>query len=138
MKTSLTVPKVANLPADANVEKYIISELASAGVHVRVQPAATTSSVYLVFDGGLARSCRIGDHRGKGYKYKYEIGSHYRKTETVRFKFDGRWHDRHLYTPEDAPRLVQDVLDLRKSIILKYGNPWYTQRTKELLRKASN
>lgn len=137
MKISLSLPKVTKLPEDANVEKYIVSELVSAGVHVRAHPAATTSSVYLEFDGGLARSCRIGDHKGKGYKYKYEIGPHYRKTETVRFKFDGRWHDRHLYTPEDAPRLVQDVLDLRKSIILKYGKPWYTQRTKDLLRKAT-
>lgn len=105
--------------------KAITSALEARGVHVEVKPAVTTTSVYLAFDGGLLKQARIGDHRGKGYHYTFEIGRHVKPPFQVEMTYQGSPYTRYRYTDQQVDDLVTQVLILRSNLRAKYGKDWY-------------
>ena len=111
--------------SNASLLAEITRRLEARGVHVHVHHAVTTSSVYLRFDHGVLKQARIGDHKGKGYFYTYEIGKHIRSCSEVKKTFEGREYTIYRYSPEFVGDLVMQVLTLRANLYGKYGKPQY-------------
>lgn len=104
---------------------HISKRLRSKGVEVDVQPAISTNSFYLIFDGGVLKKARVGDHKGKGYHYTYEIGKHVKPPYEVTATYEGSTYTRYRYTAEQAEDLITQVLILRSNIRSKYGKELY-------------
>jgi hypothetical protein len=128
----MTGPSLSNKQIVAEITR----RLGIRGIDVWVQPAVTTSSFYLTFDWGVLKKARVGDHRGKGYAYTYEIGKHYRNYEEVDRKWEGKTFTRRLYPSTDVGRLVNDVIMLRAQIIQKYGTDNYEAIVTKAKEKA--
>lgn len=114
----------------------ITRRLRARGVHVHVHPAVTTSSVYLRFDHGVLKQARIGDHRGKGYFYTYEIGKHVKSCAQIKKSFEGREYIIYRYSPEFVGDLVMQVLTLRANLYGRYGKPQYERYVEEAGRRV--
>lgn len=119
-----------------DLTKIITDALEAVGIDVRVQHAITTTSVYLQFDGGLLKSARVGDHKGRQYNYTYEIGSHVQPPFEIEKIYMGQPYTRYRYKPEDVEKLVQRVRVMRTDLTHKYGKDWYMRmRSKKLSEK---
>lgn len=116
--------------------KYIVKQLRAKGVRVDIQPSITTSSVYLSFDHGVLKKARVGDHRGKGYHYTYEIGQHVKPPYEVEDEYMGIKYTRYRFTDEQADDLVMQVLLMRSNLRAKYGKERYAAFVKERARAA--
>lgn len=103
----------------------IVRRLGTRGVEVTVQPAITTSSYYLTFDYGVLKKARIGDHRGKGYNYSYEIGEHFLAVRSIPEEYKGRTFYRRVYPSTHVGQLVKDVLTAKGEMVSKYGENGY-------------
>lgn len=108
-----------------DIVNKIREELSGRGIDVAVQYALSTSSAYLSFDGGLLRQARVGDHRGKGYEFLFEIGDHIPKYEEVPGTYRGKPYVRRLYPADAVLDLVRDVATYRAQLRAKYGPEWY-------------
>lgn len=118
---------------NGQIVKAITKALTEKGIHVAVKPAVTTSSVYLAFDGGLLKQARVGDHRGRGYHYTFEIGKHVKPPFEVQLTYEGHEYTRYRYTDEQVEDLITQVLILRSNIRAKYGKDWYEKARKKAL-----
>lgn len=107
------------------IVNHITKRLRDKGVSVEVHPAVTTNSFYLTFDGGVLKKARVGDHKGKGYHYTYEIGKHVHPPYEVQMTFAGRSYTRHRYTDEQVEDLITEVLIMRSNLRAKYGKENY-------------
>lgn len=105
--------------------QHITKQLTDKGVDVAVQPAVTTNSFYLTFDGGVLKKARVGDHRGKGYHYTYEIGKHVKPPFEVKMTYEGREYTRYRFTDVQVEDLITQVLILRSNLRAKYGKENY-------------
>lgn len=105
--------------------KEIREGLEARGVHVAVKHAVTTSSVYLAFDYGVLKQARVGDHKGRGYNYTYEIGSHVKPPFEVAMSYEGHAYTRYRYTDEKVEDLITQVLIARWNMRSKYGKERY-------------
>lgn len=107
------------------IVQHITKRLRDKGVTVDVQPAVTTNSFYLTFDGGVLKKARVGDHKGKGYNYTYEIGKHVQPPYEVEMTFAGTHYTRYRYTDEQVADLITEVLIMRSNLRAKYGKESY-------------
>lgn len=112
------------------IARAITEALEAKGVHVTTHPATSTSSIYLSFDGGLLKQARVADHKGKGYAYAYEIGSHIPQSRELQASWEARPFTRYHFPADGADDLVTQVLVLRSNLRAKYGKDWY-ERTRE-------
>lgn len=103
----------------------VSNSLRSYGVHVGVYSAVTTSSVYLEFDHGLLRKARIGDHKGKGYNYLYEIGPHIKEFHLLNKEFMGHPYVTMKFPNSGVGQMVAEVLKRRNRLIFEVGQSRY-------------
>lgn len=105
--------------------KHIKKRLSERGIAVQVHRSKSTNSIYLRFDYGVLNSCRVADHQGKGYAFKYEIGSHINQHRVDYQIWNGRSTERMFYHSNQADKLVDDVLYKRSNLRAKYGKDNY-------------
>jgi hypothetical protein len=99
--------------------------LEARGVRVHVHPAVTTSSCYITLDNGVLKKIRVGDHKGRGYQYTYEIGPHVKPPFVVENEYQGHSYTRYRYTEGQVSALVHQVLSMRSNLRGKYGREAY-------------
>lgn len=109
--------------------KAVLAELKrrleARGVVVTVQPAITTTSIYITFDYGVLKKARIGDHKGKAYAYTYEIGQHIREYQEVQASYLSKPYTRYKFPAANVGDLVQEILIARSNMWSKYGKDGY-------------
>lgn len=105
--------------------REITRRLETRGVVVTVQNSITTSSVYLAFDYGVLKQARVGDHKGRGYHYTYEIGDHVQPPFSVSMEYSGRPYTRLRFKSENVGDMIQAVLIARSNMWSKYGKENY-------------
>lgn len=99
----------------------LANRLLEEGFIVHRYDAYSTNSIYLKLDYGVCNSIRISDHVGKGYlKYRYNIGTDVKKTETKQDKFP-----RHYYPIQECDAMVEKILEDRASKQKRYGKTKY-------------
>ena len=113
------------MPTNRQILNAIKKALVAKGVKVDIQPSITTSSIYLTFDNGVLKKARIGDHKGKGYHYTYEIGKHVKPPYEVQHQYMGSTFTTYRFTDEQVDDLVMQVLILRSNIRSKWGEERY-------------
>lgn len=104
---------------------HICKRLREKGVDVHVYSAITTSSYYLTFDHGVLKKARVGDHKGKGYHYTYEIGKHVKPPFEVELEYMGHTYTRYRFTDEQVEDFITQVLIMRSNLRAKYGKERY-------------
>ena len=111
MKSSTKeIKKLADL-----VERIMVSN----GVVVQRYDAYTTNSVYLKFDGGLANSLRIGDHKGKKHlNYMFMIDVR----QTVSIKIVQGKFRQYIYSKKSVNDLAEHILRHRIKRIESHGS----------------
>lgn len=130
-------PEFYDTATTSELIEYLKTRLAKADIYVTVHKAVTTSSVYVKLDHGMLAQCRVGDHKGKGYAYKYEIGNHIKKKASRKAKVKGNPVTTHKYPTNYANVLVQDIIKAKQKLIATYGEVWYLEKRKVLQVKKS-
>lgn len=104
---------------------HIAASLRAKGVVVEIQPAISTNSFYLTFDYGVLKKARVGDHRGKGYHYTFEIGAHVKPPYEVQATYEGSTYTRYRFTDAQVEDFIVQVLITRSNLRAKYGKENY-------------
>lgn len=113
------------IPSPNALVKHIKKQLTEKGVAVQVHRSKSTQSIYLRFDYGVLNQCRVSDHQGKGYAFKYEIGKHINHRHNADKMWNGRVTNRQFYHPNQVDLLIDDVLYKRSNLRAKYGKENY-------------
>lgn len=112
----------------------LCDRLVAEGFHVLYYDSVTTNSTYIKMDYGVAKSVRIGDHRGKKHlKYTFNVGTHIVKNH----KQNGRYY----YSVDDEQtlnRLVEDICEMRDEVKRTYGEELYLRFYRENKAAASH
>lgn len=112
---------------------YLTRELLNRKVLVDIHQSKTTSSFYLLFDNGVLKAARVGDHPGKSkYRYTYEVGKHIKHYSEINSTFGGAAYTQYRYQTDDLDAMVTQILVLRSTLKLKYGEASYQQFTKRV------
>lgn len=109
----------------AKLVSEITRQLNEKGVVVTVQPSITTSSKYLSFDYGVLKKARVGDHKGRGYHFTYEIGDHVQPPYETHLTYAGRPFTRYRYPSDKLDEMLEQVLIMRSNMRSKYGKEGY-------------
>lgn len=109
----------------AKLVAEITRQLNERGIAVTLQPSITTSSKYLSFDYGVLKKARVGDHKGRGYHYTYEIGDHVKPPREVQMTYGGRPYTRFRYHSSDLDEMLEQVVIMRSNMRSKYGKESY-------------
>ncbi len=112
--------------------RKIVADLTAKGVDVAIQPAVTTSSFYLTFDGGVLKRARVGDHKGRDYNYTFEIGKHIPFYQEVTKAYQGHEYTCYRFQDTEVADFIVQVLILRTNLRAKYGKEAY-----EVMRKKA-
>lgn len=91
------------------------------GVVVQRYDSYSTNSVYFKFDGGLANSLRIGDHKGKkhlNYMFMVDI-NHFGNMKITKDKF---FQYTYGSTKKNIARLIEHIMRHRYKRINQYPN----------------
>ena len=120
--------------ADVIVER-IAKQLLEAGVDIRYYSAYSTDSRYIKLDDGVLNTVRISNHPGKPRLcYRYEIGPHIKKRETVM----KNGYPSHLYPEADIDILIGDILAERMHRINVWGESRYASFREKNIRDNAN
>lgn len=119
------------MPSTNQILRELTKELVQHNIAVTVKPAVTTSSLYIVLDHGAIGQMRIGDHRGKGYNFSFEIGDHIPEATTVSVEWGTRTVVRKLFPGDAVDALVEAILAKREDKIALYGQQWYDHFVEE-------
>lgn len=108
--------------------KKVRRALEDEGIHVEVEKAITTTSVYIKLDGGALKSLRIGDHAGKRkYRFGYEIGSHIKNYQEFFGEYDGNVYIRLRFPADQVDELVTAIKMEKLNKVSKYGEFTYNK-----------
>lgn len=119
---------------DIIVER-IAKRLLEAGVDIRYYSAYSTDSRYIKLDDGVLNTVRISNHPGKPRLcYRYEIGPHIKKRETVM----KNGYPSHLYPEADIDILIRDILAERRHRINVWGESRYASFREKNIRDNAN
>lgn len=119
---------------DVIVER-IAKRLLEAGVDIRYYSAYSTNSRYMKLDDDVLNTVRISNHPGKPRLcYRYEIGSHIKRRETVM----KNGYPSHLYPEADIDILIRDILAERRHRINVWGESRYASFREKNVRDNAN
>jgi hypothetical protein len=115
-----------------SIAKQVISTLKRNGIVIQ-QLNATTGSVYLKFDYGMANSLRISDHSSpKVYlPYRYNILKSYTNEPMEALSLSG--HSQFYFSWSDVDKLIDKILEDRAERKKNYGTKYafYMNKSKD-------
>lgn len=113
------------MSSNKDILNRILEAMKEHGIRVDVHKAKTTSSIYLVFDNGMLKRARIGDHKGKGYHYTYEIGDHIFKLEAISTPYEHGDFIRYRYPANAVEDMIMQILVMRLEKMKQFGTEYH-------------